>query len=199
MPKKSILFGGYEGKRLTPLATIRSFCRYCMGNSAQLVDECISSACPFHPYRTGTISPGASRRLLRVIKTHCSTQCLPAEDPAGCSAGKAYLSLPACPCWPYRKGISPFVSARVREKRRELGRKYGFRTAGDPVLRARIDETGPGDSPGHPCEEVAKNDAVFAPVPGVGSVHPEVEVEGLEIDHPLFNPATVGNPAQAGR
>ena len=53
------------------------------------------------------------------------------------------------------------------EKRRELGRKYGFGAAQEPVSAARIDEAGPGDSSGRP------------------------EVEELEISNPLFAPTVV--------
>lgn len=172
MPRKKVSkLAGYEGKRLTPLAAIRSMCRSCMGNSAQLVAHCVSEACPLHPYRTGAIQPGASRRLLWVIKTFCVT-CAADGDAARCTAGKPYLSLPACPLWPYRRGTSPFVSAEVREKRRELGLKYGFGTAQEPVSRARIDATGAGDSSGHPCGDNEKHNNTFAPIPGVGLVQP---------------------------
>lgn len=58
MPKKISTLEGYEGKRLTPLAAIRTVCRSCMGNSAQLVADCSSDACPLHPYRSGVIEPG---------------------------------------------------------------------------------------------------------------------------------------------
>ena len=161
MPKKISTLEGYEGKRLTPLAAIRTVCRSCMGNSAQLVADCSSDACPLHPYRSGVIEPGASRRLLRIIKTFCAT-CAADGDVAACTAGKPYLDLPVCPVWPYRLGRSPYISASVREKRRELGRKYGFGAAPGPVLAARIDEAGGGDSSGR---------------------H---RVEGLEISNPLF-------------
>lgn len=160
MPRKSATLGGYEGKRLTPLAAIRAICRSCMGNSSQLVADCVSDACPLHPYRSGVIEPGASRRLLRIIKTFCAS-CAADGDAAGCAAGRAHLDLLPCVLWPYRLGKSPFVSARVREKRRELGRKYGFGSAQEPVSAARIDDEVVGDSPGP-------------------------EVEGLEISNPLF-------------
>jgi len=172
MPKKKASqLAGYEGKRLTPLAAIRSMCRSCMGNGAQLVADCVSEACPLHPYRSGAIEAGASRRLLRVIKTFCAT-CAADSDAAACTAGRAYLSLPACPLWPYRLGRSPFVSAEVRERRRELGLKYGFGAAQEPVSRARIDGIGAGDSPGHPGGDDAEHNNTFAPIPGVGLVQP---------------------------
>ena len=93
---------GFEGKRRTPLLAIRAFCLACMGGSAQLVAECAASTCPFHGQRMGAIEPGADRRLVRVIKSYCACQCLVVEDQATCTAGKGYLDLSPCPCWPYR-------------------------------------------------------------------------------------------------
>lgn len=131
---------GFEGKRRTPLLAIRAFCVECMGGSAQLVAECASTACPYHGQRMGTIEPGADRRLLRVIKSYCAGQCLPGEDPAGCSARKEYLGQSPCPCWPYRLGRNPFYSDATREMRRRQGLQYGFGTVQDTVSRSRIDE-----------------------------------------------------------
>jgi len=140
---------GFEGKRRTPLLAIRTFCLACMGGSAPLVAECSSPACPFHGQRMGAIEPGADRRLVRVIKSYCAGQCLAAEDPAGCTAGKEYLDLGPCSLWPYRRGRNPFFSEATRVKRREQGLRYGFGTVQDPVSRSRIDETPPAHSSAH--------------------------------------------------
>jgi len=140
---------GFEGKRRTPLLAIRTFCLACMGGSAQLVAECPSTTCRLYAYRTGAIEPGADRRLLRVITAYCAGQCLPTEDPAGCTAGKEYLDLGPCSLWPYRRGRNPFFSEAARVKRREQGLRYGFGTVQDPVSRSRIDETPPAHSSTH--------------------------------------------------
>ncbi len=144
---------GFEGKRRTPLLAIRAFCVECMGGSAQLVAECAASTCPFHGQRMGTIDPGASRRLLKVIKSYCAGQCQSQEDPAGCSAGKGYLGLAPCPCWPYRLGRNPYFSEKARAERRERGLKYGFGAAQEPVSLSRIDETPPAHTFPHPDHE----------------------------------------------
>ena len=108
---------GYDGPRKTALESIRLFCIGCMGGSFALVSECPSVDCAFHAYRSGVIEAGASRRLLRVIRSYCDG-CAPGGDVAGCTAGKIYLDLPPCPIWPFRSGRSPYYSAEAREQRR---------------------------------------------------------------------------------
>lgn len=108
---------GFDGPRKTALESIRLFCIGCMGGSLSLVTDCPSTACMFFPYRSGAIEPGASRRLLKVIRT-CCDGCAPDGDVAGCTAGKIYLDLLPCPIWPFRSGRSPYYSAEAREQRR---------------------------------------------------------------------------------
>jgi len=139
---------GFEGKRRTPLLAIRAFCLACMGGSAPLVAECAASTCPFHGQRMGTIEPGADRRLVRVIKSYCG-QCLSAEDQAACTAGKGYLDLSPCPCWPYRTGRNP--SRAGMGNRGNLG-VFG-KPHSQPVSRSRIDEATPAHSFPHPEQE----------------------------------------------
>ena len=105
---------GYDGERKTPLEAIRAHCVRCQGGSFALVSDCNSPACPFYAYRSGAISEGASRRLLRVIKSYCDA-CAPDGDAAGCTAGKCYLDLAACTLWPFRRGRSPYYSEKTRE------------------------------------------------------------------------------------
>lgn len=108
---------GYAGPRKTALESIRLHCVQCQGGSFALVSECASVDCAFHAYRTGVIEVGASRRLLKVIKSYCAG-CAPSGDVGGCTAGKNYLDLTPCPIWPYRRGVSPYYSAEAREQRR---------------------------------------------------------------------------------
>ena len=108
---------GFDGERKTPLESIRACCVQCQGGSYALVSECTSPLCPFYQYRAGEIAAGASRRLLRVIKSYCDA-CAPDGDVAGCTAGRGYLSLSPCPLWPFRSGRSPYYSEKTREARR---------------------------------------------------------------------------------
>lgn len=140
---------GFEGKRRTPLLAIRAFCLACMGGSAQLVAECASTTCPFHGQRTGTIEPGASRRLLKVIKAYCAGQCLSQGDPVGCMAGRGYLDLSPCPCWPYRMGRNPAKAGLGRVENLGAFRK----PHPQPVSRSRIDEKAPAHNLAHPENE----------------------------------------------
>ena len=118
MPKKiKPAVPGFDGPRKTALESIRLFCVGCMGGQRNLVVECPTSDCIFHPYRSGAIEAGASRRLLKMIKSYCDT-CAPGGDVAGCTAGRNFLDLAPCPIWPYRRGVSPYYSATAREQRR---------------------------------------------------------------------------------
>lgn len=108
---------GFDGPRKTALESIRLFCIGCMGGSFALVSECPSVDCAFYPYRSGVIEAGASRRLLRVIRSYCDT-CPPGGDVAGCTAGRNFLDLAPCPIWPFRSGRSPYYSAEARAQRR---------------------------------------------------------------------------------
>lgn len=108
---------GYEGARKTALESIRLHCVQCMGGSFTLVTDCRSSDCVFHQYRSGAIEAGASRRLLKVIKTFCDI-CAPGGDVNSCTAGRRYMDLSPCPVWPFRRGVSPYYSAEAREQRR---------------------------------------------------------------------------------
>jgi len=109
---------GFDGPRKTALESIRLHCIGCQGGSYALVADCTSPDCLFYNYRSGAIDEGASRRLLRVIKGYCEA-CAPDGDAAGCTAGKCYLSLAACPIWPFRTGRSPYYGENRREKQRE--------------------------------------------------------------------------------
>ena len=108
---------GFDGPSKTTLESLRLFCIGCMGGSFSLVTDCPSTGCLFYPYRSGVIETGASRRLLKVIKSYCEA-CTPGGNVAGCTAGSCYLSLAPCPVWPFRRGVSPYYSAKTREARR---------------------------------------------------------------------------------
>jgi hypothetical protein len=127
----------YQGKRLSPLKAIRSFCRWCCGGSAPEVPLCPSTGCAFHPYRKGTIPPGASRQLMRVFKARC-LECAADHDPASCDAFQTYEIHPPCPCWPYRLGRNPNYCEKAREQRRERGKIMGFKTALEAVSGPRM-------------------------------------------------------------
>jgi len=151
MPKKSKpAVPGYDGPRKTALESIRLFCLGCMGGARSLVAECPTSDCIFFPYRSGVITDGASRRLLKVIKSYCDT-CAPGGDVAACTAGRNFLDLAPCPAWPYRRGVSPYYSAEAREQRRTRAISlFGSAAQGaDPA--PRIDETWAGGTSGRPA------------------------------------------------
>jgi len=151
MPKKSkSAVPGYDGPRKTALESIRLFCIGCMGGSFALVAECPSVDCIFYPYRSGAIEPGASRRLLRVIRSYCDG-CAPGGDVAGCTAGKVYLALAPCPVWPFRRGVSPYYSAEAREQRRTRAISLFGTTTQEAVSAPRIDGTRAGGTSGHPA------------------------------------------------
>lgn len=151
MPKKiKPAVSGFDGPRKTALESIRLFCLGCMGGARSLVADCPSSDCIFYPYRSGAIEPGASRRLLKVIKSYCDI-CAPGGDVAGCTAGKNYLDLSPCPSWPYRMGRSPYFSAEAREQRRARALSLFGRATQEADSAPRIDGTGTGGRTGQPA------------------------------------------------
>jgi len=141
---------GFDGPRKTALESIRLFCVQCMGGSFALVAECPSTACIFYPYRSGAIEPGASRRLLKVIRSHCDI-CAPGGDVAGCTAGKIYLDLSPCPIWPFRSGRSPYYSPEAREQRRARAISLFGSGTQEADSAPRIDGIGVGGTSGHPA------------------------------------------------
>ena len=140
MTKKPVV-PGFQGKRRTALESIRRFCLACMGGSAPLVAECASPACAFHGHRMGVIEQGADRRLVRVIAGYCREQCQPGEDPAACAAGKVFMDLEPCACWPFRTGKNPYISAEQREKQRQRAQEQYQLAGGEARFRPRIIET----------------------------------------------------------
>jgi len=149
---------GFDGPRKTALESIRLFCVQCMGGSFALVAECPSVDCIFYPYRSGAIEPGASRRLLRVIRSYCDA-CAPGGDVAACTAGKNYLDLSPCPVWPYRMGRSPYYSAEAREQRRARAISlFGIATQ-EANSAPRIDGTREGGTSGHPPSSSNKKES----------------------------------------
>lgn len=146
MPKKSTpAVPGYDGPRKTALESIRLHCVQCMGGSFALVADCPSPACLFFPYRSGVIDPGASRRLLKVLKAYCDG-CAPGGDVAGCTAGRCYLDLSPCPVWPFRSGRSPYYG----EGRKERLREHAIRSGSEANFRPRLDGTCPALTSGQP-------------------------------------------------
>ena len=147
MPKKSTpAVPGYDGPRKTALESIRLHCVQCMSGSFALVTDCPSKDCIFFNYRAGTIEPGASRRLLRVIRSYCDT-CAPEGDVAGCTAGRCYLDLSPCPIWPFRLGRSPYYG----EGRKERLREHAIRSGSEANFRPRLDGTYPAHTSGQPA------------------------------------------------
>jgi len=151
MPKKSKpAVPGFDGPRKTALESIRLFCLGCMGGARSLVAECPSEDCIFYLYRSGAIEPGASRRLLKVIRSYCDA-CAPGGDVAGCTAGKIYLDLSPCPIWPFRSGRSPYYSAEAREQRRTRAISLFGSATQEADSAPRIDETWAGGTSGRPA------------------------------------------------
>ncbi|KAF0231749.1 MAG: hypothetical protein FD177_2720 [Desulfovibrionaceae bacterium] len=110
-----------DSKRRKPLQAIRAFCLWCSGGSPLEVRLCPANGCAFYPYRGGVIAPGASRSLLKAIKTRC-LDCKP-DGAADCDAFEAYETHPPCPCWPFRMGRNPNIGAEQREKQRRQGKR----------------------------------------------------------------------------
>ena len=110
---------GFEGKRRTPLAAIHKFCVECQGDQPYSVADCPSSGCLFFTFRHGRNEDGDGGSRVKAIGRYCREQCLPAEDPAGCTAGKPYAGNQPCACWPYRLGRNPYIGDEQRQKLRE--------------------------------------------------------------------------------
>jgi len=136
--KTSPAVPGYDGPRKSALESIRLHCRQCMGDSLALIRDCVTTECAFHPYRSGEIPAGASRRLLKVIRSFCES-CAADGDVAGCTAGKSYLSLSPCPIWPFRSGRNPYYG----EGRKERLREHAIRSGSEANFRPRLDGTRP--------------------------------------------------------
>lgn len=137
---------GFDGPRKTALESIRLFCVGCMGGQRNLVADCPSTGCMFFPYCMGEIANGASRRLLRVIRSYCDG-CASGGDVAGCTAGRNFLDLAPCPLWPFRAGSNPYYG----DKRRERLREHAIRSGSEANFRPRLDGTGPTLTSGHPA------------------------------------------------
>jgi len=151
MPRNTKLaVPGFDGPRKTALESIRLFCIGCMGGKFSLVTDCPSVDCIFYPYRMGIIPDGASRRLLKVIKT-CCDGCAPGGDVAGCTAGRNFLDLTPCPIWPYRRGVSPYYSVEAREQRRTRALSLFGNAAHGADSGPRIDGAGVSGTSGHPA------------------------------------------------
>ncbi len=151
MPKKTKPpVPGYDGSRKTALESIRLFCVQCMGGQRNLVADCPSTGCIFFNYRMGEIADGASRRLLKVIRSYCDG-CAPGGDVAGCTAGKIYLGLSPCPIWPFRSGRSPYYSAEAREQRRARAISLFGTATQEADSFPRIDGSAASGTSGHPA------------------------------------------------
>jgi hypothetical protein len=122
----------FQGKKRTPLRSIRKYCLWCCGGDRKAVAECLDIECVFKPYRLGKIPEGANRNLLKVINAKCR-QCVCGElkNIRECSAFRDYQFTELCAIWPYRLGKNPYFSRETREKRRcrakaqQLGKKSG--------------------------------------------------------------------------
>jgi hypothetical protein len=141
---------GFDGPRKTALESIRSFCVGCMGGQHSLVTDCPTTDCAFYCYRYGAIEPGASRRLLRVVKGYCDG-CASGGDVAGCMAGKKYLDLSPCPIWPYRRGVSPYYSVEAREQRRARALSLFGAATQEADFRPGFNGSGASGATGHPA------------------------------------------------
>jgi len=115
--KKNISIPGFSGKRRSPLAAIHRFCVECMGEQPGLIGDCPSTGCTFYPFRHGRLEDGDGGSRVKAIARYCR-ECLPAEDPAGCTAGVSFAGNTPCPCWPFRTGRNPFIGDEQRQKLR---------------------------------------------------------------------------------
>ena len=126
----------FQGKRRSPLVAIRAYCVWCCGGSSPEVAACPSGTCPFHPYRLGSIPPGASRSLVRVIKAKCA-DCRP-EGAKDCDAYMAHGIHEPCPCWPFRLGRNPNVGKEQRAKLRAHGKRLMNFTGSQAEIAPRV-------------------------------------------------------------
>lgn len=126
----------FQGKRHSPLDSIRAFCLWCCGGSAPEVRECPSSQCVLFPYRMASIPQGVGRSLVKVIKARC-LDCLPG-GPADCDALQPFTEHPPCPLWPFRMGENPNYGREQREKLRAHGKQTGFKPGSQPRTASRI-------------------------------------------------------------
>jgi hypothetical protein len=88
---------------LTPLKSVRSYCRWCMTDQLNEVRLCPSSNCPLYAFRMGR---GAGSKL-RSIRLRCL-------DCSGGSRGEAReCSFTDCSLYPFRMGKNPNAKNRV--------------------------------------------------------------------------------------
>lgn len=127
----------FDGPRRTALESIRAFCLQCMAGARSLVADCPSTECGFYGYRMGSISDGAPRQLLKVVKSYCAA-CAPEGDVGGCTAGRCYLSLDPCPVWPFRFGKNPHIGREQRDKLRQHAQRQYKLAGGEARFRPRI-------------------------------------------------------------
>ena len=108
----------YQGKRFTPLKAIRAHCLWCCGDSHKEVNLCLDYDCPLWPYRMGSITKGASRKILQVIRDRCLYCCCDSHEMVRtCTAYQKYVH-PLCTLWPFRMGKNPNYSKEHRQKAR---------------------------------------------------------------------------------
>jgi len=110
----------YCGKRLTPRAAIRAFCRWCNGGHPE---SCTSTQCPLYALRQGKLTKEPSLPPLRAIRARC-LECAGSVDAVrACTAFKPFSEAqPECPLWPHRDG-KRHVSAEYRAERRGQAKK----------------------------------------------------------------------------
>ena len=88
---------------LTPLKSIRRYCRWCMNDQLNEVKLCPSSNCPFYPFRMGR-GAGSKLRSIRLKCLDCSGGSR--DEARGCS-------FTDCSLYPFRLGKNPNAKNRV--------------------------------------------------------------------------------------
>lgn len=158
---------------MTPMRSIRHKCLWCCADSAKEVRLCPAVDCQLWEYRLGKRPEHAQRTPGQAIKAKCRDCCGETwADVQKCPGLK--LADGPCTLHPFRAGANPNISEETRARQREAmeRRLLVEKCQSSPLVAASEDD---GRAFGHPG------------------------VEGLEIDNPIFNPATAGNPVRAGR
>ena len=161
---------GNTSRRRSPLQAIRAFCLECEGDSPDNVKDCLNPACQFYVYRLGAPPKGQAHKPLPAIKEYCHDQCQAGsgrEEVLSCKGDEpVYDVLQPCPVYPFRLGKNPNISAKTRERLRQvalLRDPLGLQTGKISQALARFDAPESHETDGaivHPSwhENNTKND-----------------------------------------
>lgn len=110
-------------QRRSPLQSIASHCRWCMGGSPE---DCPATACALYTMRNGRMPESGKRSPLAAIKSYCLACVGSHAEVRDCQGHSPYLSQPACSLWPFRAGVNPNIGKEKRERLSAIARKRGL-------------------------------------------------------------------------